>query len=62
MDFDFSNHGSICLLNPLTPAAKAWAEEHLPDDALTLGAAIVIEPRYVEPILDGIEADGLTVR
>jgi hypothetical protein len=29
-DFSFQNHGSICILTPLTPAAKDWFNEHLP--------------------------------
>jgi hypothetical protein len=59
-DFRLADHGSICLLYPLTPAAREWAAEHLPTDAFWCGAGMVIEPRYVAPIVDGIQADGLT--
>ena len=62
LDFDVSNHGSICLLTPLTEAAQAWVAEHLPEDAMTWGQnSIVVEPRYIEDILDGIVADGLSI-
>ena len=61
-DFSLANHGSICLLTPLTTAATQWAAEHLPEGAMTWGrASIVVEPRYVEDIVIGIAGDGLTV-
>ena len=60
-DFSFANHGSICLLTPRTPAATKWAAQHLPEDAMTWGRAIVVEPRYVADIVLGIGSDGLTV-
>lgn len=59
MDFNLNNHGSIVILNALTPAATDWAENHLPEDALRWGNGYVIEPRYLAPILDGILEDGL---
>ena len=62
MDFTATDHGSIWLLTPTSQAGQSWAEEHLPADAATLGSSIAIEPRYVLPILDGIEEDGLEVR
>jgi hypothetical protein len=34
---------------------------NLPADAQTWGSATVVEPRYVEPILDGMITDGLEV-
>lgn len=62
-DFLFCYHGSICTLSPMTPAAKQWRADHLPDDAMQWGAdGVVIEPRYAADILQGIEADGLTVK
>ncbi|MGZ5078638.1 MAG: hypothetical protein ACXWHZ_03725 [Usitatibacter sp.] len=62
MDFDFSDHGSICILTPLTPAAREWRAEYLPSDAQTWGrGGVVIERRYVSDILDGIDIAGLSV-
>lgn len=60
-DFNFANHGSITLLRPRNQAARDWIGEFLPDDAMWFGDAVVIEPRYAAPILDGIERDGLSV-
>jgi len=63
-DFSFHNHGSICILNPLTPAAKDWFNEHLPVDNPEThfwAGGIVIEARYVPDIISGIQSDGLLV-
>jgi hypothetical protein len=64
-DFALANHGSLFLLRPLNASAKNWVNEHLPMDSEETqfwGEAIVIEPRYVSPIVDGIIADGLVLR
>jgi hypothetical protein len=61
-DFHVANHGSICILNCISEAAEVWANQHLPDDAQRWGSTgIVVEPRYLGPIIEGIEADGLIV-
>jgi len=60
-DVSVRNEGSIFLLTPLSPEARAWFGEHLPDDALTFGPATVVEHRYVGDILDGMAQDGLAL-
>jgi hypothetical protein len=60
-DFICENHGSIFLLRPVSSVSFDWIEEHLPPDRLTFGNAVVVEPRYVWAILDGLQEDGLTV-
>lgn len=60
-DFNFTNHGSVCLLTPLTPAGTSWASEHLPEDAPRFGGGIAIEPRYAGQIIEGILNDGMEV-
>jgi hypothetical protein len=65
LDFELVNHGSLFLLRPLNSAAKDWMGEHLPIDNPETQFwcdSLVIEPRYVGPIIDGILADGLVVR
>jgi hypothetical protein len=59
MDFDFEDHGSVCILTPITAAAKAWTEENIPS-AQRWAGDIAIGPRYVGPILAGVEEAGLT--
>ena len=61
IDFALADHGTIAVLTPKSAAARAWCEEHLPEDAQRLGAGYAIEPRYADPILDGIAEEGLSV-
>jgi hypothetical protein len=60
-DFEIDNHGSICILRPLTEAAKEWCDEHLPEGAMWWGGGCAVEPRYIDDIVDGILNDGLSV-
>lgn len=60
-DFNFSDHGSIAVLYPVTAEAHAWAEEHLPDDGPRWNFGYAIEHRYARDILVGLTQDGLTV-
>jgi hypothetical protein len=65
LDFKLENHGSLFLLRPLSFAAKEWMKEHLPvelPETQFWNDAIVIEARYVTPIVDGIIGDGLVLR
>jgi hypothetical protein len=61
-DFFCENHGSIFLLRPASPAAHSWISEHLHQDRMTFGNAVVVEHRYIWAILEGIQNDGLEVR
>jgi len=62
-DFTLANHGSILLLTPVSAAAKAWAEEHLPEDAMRWAEeSFVVEHRYIGAILNAIGLDGFTVK
>jgi hypothetical protein len=60
-DFAVANHGTIVLLQPLTRAANEWIAANLPADRLHYAGAVVIEPRYLADIVDGLRNDGLTV-
>lgn len=65
LDFTLENHGSLFLLRPLNSAARDWMNEHLPMDNPEIqfwGDAVVVEPRHVAPIVDGIIGDGLVLR
>jgi hypothetical protein len=53
---------TVFLLVPKTDDARRWVREHLPDDVMRLGAGVAIEHRYIEDILEGIQADGLTAK
>ena len=60
-DARIENHGSIALLRPLTDAARDWLRDNIGDEAQYFGTALVIEPRYVEHIVEGATADGLVI-
>ena len=61
-DVKIENHGSLVLLRPLTEAASDWLDENISEDAQHFGGAVVVEPRYVEAIVEGMQNDGLEVR
>jgi hypothetical protein len=63
-DFSVENHGSIFLLRPLTDSAKSWVEEHIGEDNgfQPYWPTVVVEPRYVADIVEGMQNDGLAVQ
>lgn len=61
-DFSIINHGSIVTLTPTSAAAHEWIGEHIPETSMRWGAcSIVVEPRFVENIIDGITDAGLSL-
>ena len=60
-DFVVENHDSIFLLKPLTPSAISWIEEHIGQDNgyQPLFPTVVVEPRYIADIVEGIQNDDL---
>lgn len=62
-DFTLQDEGSIVVLHPGNDAASNWIDNHLyTEQTQWWGGGIVIERRYVEDILDGIDSEGLTVQ
>lgn len=59
--FELHDHGSVCILVPITEAAEEWVFNNLDPEAMRWGPGVAIEPRYVGAILAGIEEDGLRV-
>lgn len=64
VDFSLENYGSILLLRPLSDSGRAWVEEHIGRDNgfQPYWPTVVIEPRYVADVLEGINSDGMLVR
>lgn len=60
-DFLVNHQASIALLTPRTDEAQDWLEEHLTGEVSWSGGAVVVEARYLEPLLDGIAGDGFSV-
>jgi hypothetical protein len=55
-------HGSIALITPLTDVAQSWVSEHLElEESLYFCGALVVEPRYLDPIVAGMADDGLVI-
>lgn len=55
-DFKIENHGSIILMQPLTGSADEWLRENT--DGTWYGGALVVEPRYIEALLEGVALAG----
>lgn len=61
-DVVVENHGSVCMVTPMSPAAHEWVDENVQLDSWQwLGASFACEPRYVSSLIDGMVDDGLTV-
>jgi hypothetical protein len=59
MDFSVANHGSIFIISPLTDSAKDWIAENVSDESQWFGGGLVVEHRYVDTLVEGMENDGL---
>lgn len=62
-DYDIwvEDHFSLVLLRPYSDEADAWISENVADDAQFWAGALVVEPRYVDGILTGMQNDGLVI-
>jgi hypothetical protein len=61
-DATVANHGTIYVLTPITRAAQIWVDSHIDKDAMRWGPkGIVVEHRYIDDILVGMNEEGLTV-
>ena len=62
MDVRVTDHGSLVLVEGISPAGEAWIEEYVGGaETLYWGDAVVCEPRYVPPIIQAMLAEGLVV-
>jgi hypothetical protein len=63
-DIIVEDHGSIIVLRGMTDAGYSWIEANVSGDGYQpfgLGARLA-EPRYVSPVINGAQDDGLVVR
>lgn len=58
-DLRVENHFSLFLLWPLSERADVWIEENVSEDRQWFGTALVVEPRYVTALVEGMISDGL---
>ena len=60
-DVNIQNEGNIFLVFPNTTKARCWIDEHTEDEAQRFGPALVVEHRYIEPLVAGLIDAGFTV-
>lgn len=60
-DATVENHGTLCLVRPMTEAARDWLRDNVQEGAQYLGRALAVEPRYIGELVDGMTAAGLDV-
>jgi hypothetical protein len=62
-DFSIRDEGSIVLLTPLSPSAHEFVEQRIGSDNgyQPYWPTVVIEPRYVQDILEGVIAEGMVI-
>ena len=57
------NFGSIWQLFPLSQKASDWIDEHVESESWQwMGSSLVVDWRFVGPLLDGARAAGLEVK
>lgn len=59
MDFSVEYHGSIVLLRLYSEAAQAWVTKYLSQDVIRCQDGVVVERRYIEHIVEGMQLAGL---
>lgn len=60
-DATVENHASLALVRWHTDAARDWIHENVSNDAQYFGAALVVEPRYVAQLVEGMIGAGLVI-
>lgn len=61
VDVTITDHGTICVITGKTGIAKAHLDERMPDDVQTWGGGYVVEPRYVNYIVQDLIDHDFTV-
>lgn len=61
-DVLITDHGSIILFEPLTPAATAFLTENTSEEAQWFGHALCVEPRYARDLAQGLVDEGFLLK
>lgn len=59
-DITIESAGNVFLVSPLTDAAKCWIKENVTGKVIYFGKSIVVEHRYIDDLLQGMQEGGLT--
>jgi hypothetical protein len=64
LDVSYEDNGSIVIFHPRSVRGRNWLEDNIGADNgyQPYWPAVVVERRYVIPILEGLMADGLDVQ
>jgi len=62
VDVYVENHGSIFLVRPVSNSACDWLTENVSEESQYFGNALVVEHRYIEALIHGLQEAGLIVR
>jgi len=60
-DITVTYEGSLCLVKPNTKEAREWMDENIAPDAQWWVGCLVVENRYIDNLLYGIEDAGFNV-
>lgn len=60
-DVTVRNEGTILLFRPVSEQAREWLSENVQSDATWFGRALVVEHRYADGLIEGLESAGLSV-
>jgi hypothetical protein len=61
LDVIFENHGSIWLADPRTEAAMEWIRDNVTGSVTWIAGRLLVEPRYVAELVEGMQLAGLEV-
>lgn len=60
-DFSVQNGGSVCILRAHSDECQNWIDEHVGNsETQRFGGGIVVEPRYIGPLIEALESEGFT--
>ena len=59
---EYSSGGTVGLVIPVSEFGREWIETNVDEEAQFLGPNLVVEHRYLVPLLVGAREDGLIVR
>ena len=57
-DYRVENHGSVCMVHPISQEAKNWIDENVGDQQW-FGHSLAVHPRYLGDLVAGMEDAGL---
>jgi len=60
-DYTAVDGGSVLLLRPNNDTAREHLEDNTADEAQWFGMALVVEPRYMQNLIDNLEDEGFKV-